>query len=311
MAVVTKGSRETLMKKARYLADRDDEYVIKVVNGNYELISDLFHHRSFRQRDYTPSELQFLRSVRRYVTKNEIHLKPEFETQYYVKDVHYMKVASVPLGKTFENVFEIDIDEAYWKTAHLLGIISDEIYKSGQKGTISKQARLTSLGSLAKKTYYYHFKGKQLTKKRPPESNPLLENLWFTICKRVSDVMHECIKEIGDEFIFYWVDGIYVQGNTENLAKCIDIFNKSGYEAKSKRIKSISFHDKGFTCNDFGTSKREFNYPKYTAKQEKQIPYHESVALKELADKIINEDFDILEGIEEEAEERYDGSDES
>jgi len=297
MGVNTKGSNKVLMDKAKYLSEKGDEYVIKVINGNYELISDLFKHRTFSKSDYKPRDLNFIKSIKSHILKSEIHLSKPFEKQYFANDVHYIRVAKVPLGLVFENAYEIDLDEAYWKTAHLLGIITDELYVRGQKGNISKQVRLTALGSLAKKVYYYQFKGKSLRNIKS-ESEPLLENIWFTICKRVADVMNECIKVLGEEFIFYWVDGIYVQGKDENLHTCLKIFSDYGYNIKYKKIKQIYFHDKGFTCNDYGTVIREFNYPHYTEEQEKNFTYGESIKLKNLAQKILNQNFDIVEETE-------------
>jgi len=297
MALVTKGSREVLLNKAKYLSDKGDEYVIKVINGNYELISDLFKHKTFSKTDYKPKDLNFIKSVKNYIIKNEIYMRPAFEKQYFASDVHYMRIAKVPIGELFENVFEVDLDEAYWKTAHLLGIINDDIYVKGQKGSISKQVRLTALGSLAKKVYYYQFKGDSLRNIKS-ESDPLLENLWFTICKRVADVMNDCIKALGKEFIFYWVDGIYIKGKQKNLNTTMRIFRDYGYNVKQKKISQIYFHEKGFTCNDYGTVKREFNYPHYTKDQDKNFTYGESVKLKDLAYKIINQNFDIVDSIE-------------
>tara|TARA_R110000751_G_scaffold92475_2_gene180974 strand:- start:2070 stop:2984 length:915 start_codon:yes stop_codon:yes gene_type:complete len=302
MGLVTKGSKDVLLKKAKYLAQKDEEYTIKVINGNYELISELFKHKTFSDTDYTTKELTFIKSVKNYIVKNEIYLNSEFEKQFFPEDVHYIKVAKVPLGKKFEGVFEIDIDEAYWKTAHLLGIISDEIYLRGQKGNISKQARLTALGSLAKKIYYYKFKGEQL-EKVSTKTDPLLQNLWFTICKRVSDVMNDCIRELGKEFIFYWVDGIYVQGKAENLVIAENIFTEYGYNVKFKKVKQVYFHEKGFSCNDFGTHTREFNYPGYSRARTKDLSYSEALELKKLAKKILNEDYDIVKGIQNEESE--------
>ena len=299
--IVTKGGKDILMKKAKYLADRNKEYVVKVINGNYELISELFHHKTVKTSDYTAKELNFIKSVKQYICKNEVYLRPEFEKQYFSEDVHYIKVSRVPLGQTFEDVFEIDIDEAYWKTAHLLGIISDSLYKKGAKGNISKQCRLTALGSLAKKVYYYEFKGKKLVRVKT-DKDPLLENLWFTICKRVSDVMHEAIESLGYDFIFYWVDGIYVKGNVANITKCIEVFNDWGYNSKYKKVQKIHFHDRGFTCNDFGKSAREFSYPNYSSKDEKPMAYSKSEGLRSLATKILNEDYDIVKSIEDEGD---------
>ena len=196
------------------------------------------------------------------------------------------------MGEKFENVYEVDIDEAYWKTAHLLNIIDDKIYQKGQKGNISKQARLTALGSLAKKVYIYQFKGDKLEKVNT-ETDPLLQNLWFTICKRVSDVMNECINKIDKDFIFYWVDGIYMTGGIKTVAKCEEIFVNYGYNVKFKKIKQIYFHEKGFDCNDYGTHVRNFNYPYATKSGEKVINYIESLELKKLANDIMNKNIDL------------------
>ena len=297
MGLISKGSKKILLDKAKYLADKGEDYTIKVINGNYELISDLFNHKTINKTSYSPPELQFIRSVKRYIIKNDIHLQPQFEKQYFAEDVHYIKVAKVPIGKKFDNVYEVDIDEAYWKTAHLLKIIDDDVYKRGQKGNISKQARLTALGTLAKKVYLYKFKGDKLDKVNT-ESDPLLQNLWFTICKRVSDVMNQCIKKIGKDFIFYWVDGIYMKGGIQSVSKAEEIFTNQGYNVKFKKIKQIYFHETGFDCNDYGTHIRHFNYPYTTKSGQRILKYMESLELKKLANDIINEDIDITDKYE-------------
>ena len=185
----------------------------------------------------------------------------------------------------------MDINQAYWETAYLLGIVSEKIYRTGSKGNISKQARLTALGSLAKKTYIHEFKGKTLIKTNV-NKEPLLENLWFTICKRVSDVMHEVIEVIGKDFIFYWVDGIYMENSTENVSKAMTTFLNKGYTSKFKMIKQIFFHEKGFTVNDTGDIKREFNFPNYNSKTEK-IDYIENLRLSRLANEVMNKKIDL------------------
>jgi len=297
MGLISKGSKKVLLDKAKFLAQNNEDYTIKVVNGNYELISDLFNHKTINKTSYSAPELQFIKSVKHYIKKNEIYLLPQFEKQYFPEDVHYIKVAKVPIGKKYDNVYEVDIDEAYWKTAHLLGVIDDKIYKRGQKGNISKQARLTALGSLAKKVYLYQFKGDKLQKVNT-ETDPLLQNLWFTICKRVSDVMNECILAIKKDFIFYWVDGIYMEGGIKSVGIAEEIFTNYGYNVKFKKIKQIYFHEKGFDCNDYGTHVRNFNYPYTTSKGEKMLNYMESLELKKLANDIINKDIELTKNYE-------------
>lgn len=285
-----------ILEQQKVLMDLDKEYVIKVINGNYQLISDLFKHSTYRQGTYTSKELQFIKSVRTHILKNDIHLKEEFqERQLYSDDVHYVKVARVPIGEVFDKVCEVDIDQAYWETAYQLGIVNDTIYSTGCKGVISKKARLTALGSLAKKTYIYKFKGKKVIGKEV-EKDPLLENLWFTICKRVSDVMHSVIDSLGKDFIFYWVDGIYFKHTKKNVQIAMNTFIENGYNAKFKKINQIYFHDTGFVVNDYGEIKREFNFPDYSLAK-KKTDYSEAFRLSNLANDIINSKIDLLDDI--------------
>ena len=90
MGLISKGSKSILLNKAKYLADKGEEYTIKVVNGNYELMSDLFNHKTINKTTYSPSELQFIRAVKNYIVKQDIHLLPQFEKQYFAEDVHYI-----------------------------------------------------------------------------------------------------------------------------------------------------------------------------------------------------------------------------
>jgi len=300
-AKTTKTDRqhEKLMAIQKILVELDKEYEIKVINGNFELISDLFVHKTFKKGDYTVDELRFIKDVRFYIMKNEIYLDPKFqENQVFPEDIHYVRVARVPLGKLFKNVCEVDIDQAYWETAYQLGIIDEKLYQRGSKGHISKKARLTALGSLAKKTYHYKFKGEKLLD-TIIDREPLLENLWFTICKRVSDVMNEVIAALGSDFIFYWVDGIYMNNTPENVTKAMNVFINWGYQSKFKRINQIQFHEKGFTVNDYGEITREFCYPKYNQKGNK-IDYAENFELAKLANKVVNEKIDLVSQIKKE-----------
>jgi hypothetical protein len=292
----TQAHHKELLEKQKFLIDMDEEYTIKVVNGNYELISKIFTHKTFKKSEYTMDELKFIKSVRGYIKKHEIYNKPQFaDNQIFPEEVHYVKVARVPMFQKFENVCEVDIDQAYWETAYQLGIISDEIYFKGSKGNISKKARLTALGSLAKKKYNYHFKGDKLLE-MTVDKEELLENLWFTICKRVSDVMNKVIDALNGDFVFYWVDGIYFKNTPENVAIAMNLFIEFGYNSKFKKINQIYFHESGFTVNDYGEIKREFSYPNYS-KKGNRIDYAENFKLATVANKIINEEIDLVSSL--------------
>jgi hypothetical protein len=118
--------------------------------------------------------------------------------------------------------------------------------------------------------------------------------------------MHEVIEAIGKEFIFYWVDGIYMHNTPKNVSKAMNVFLDWGYNTKFKKINQIQFHDKGFTVNDYGTIKREFSYPNYN-KKGKKIDYAENFKLAEFANKVVNDEIDLVDEIKKEFKTDEDG----
>lgn len=251
-----------IIDTAAFMAKRGEEWQLRSVNSNYELITPSQTLRHLKRKDLTPRELGFIRRVKNYVIKNEIHCK--FTEIYMPSDVKYVWVNRQEPNTVMDDVLEIDIDEAYWQTAYLLGVIPEGLYNEGRKenGQISKVARLVALGSLAKKTSLYEFKGNKIVK-RKVERMELTENVWYTICKRVSDVMGEAMMAAGKDFLFYWVDGIYMRNTPEAMSRVAKVFTDWGYQWKVRPIQKIEFEVKGFKVYDIGVSEpRPFFYPR-------------------------------------------------
>jgi hypothetical protein len=296
--------KQNMREKVGYLQARDEEFTIEITNNNYKLTSDFWRKSTHTKGAYTPYELHFIKSVRKYVRDNNIAIAEQFEDQVLQRDVKYIDVKRAKLDQIYDNVVEIDLDEAYWKTALILGVISKELYEKGKKGKISKQARLTALGTLAKKTTILKYKGFKLIEDQIV-NEPLLENLWYTICKRISDVMTKAQKALGKDFIFYWVDGIYLVDTKKNRDLVTKIFTESGYGVKYKKIHKITFNKMGWETQDDANSEhiRPFNYPHYS--KGKRRSYFESVKLTEHINKLLVEKPDLTEKIKEQMEEKY------
>jgi hypothetical protein len=216
-----------IMDMAKYLMREKIPFKLTSVNGNYNLESQYVNKRTFhRTQLLTGKELGFCNRVRSHAKK--LDQGALFKKDYFESDIQYMECSKKLKNKCFEDVVEIDIDQAYWETAYQLKIIPKELYDMGLSDEISKRARMVALGSFAKKTYNYTFNGKQLLV-HDVERSLTTENMWFTICKRVSDVMQEIKKTMGDDYIFYWVDGVYVKNNPETIEKVQQIIEKWGY----------------------------------------------------------------------------------
>lgn len=244
--------------KTKILKRQKVPFTIEVSGSKYQLSSDLFNESSFQKTELTHTDLQFVKKVKKHILSNGIHLK--FLDQYFPSDIAYMDANPFLIHQSFDNVIELDINEAYWKTAYILGVINEEIYEEGKKGILGKYTRLVALGSLAKKKIRYIYDDDGYSKKEEIRSE-LTENVWYTICKRVSDLMQTAKIILGDDYLFYWVDGIYFINTPENLKKMKQFFIDNGYTSKEEETHKIGFGHKWFAVlEEDGSIKKEFSY---------------------------------------------------
>lgn len=232
---------KVLKQKCDYLYKHGKSFTLIKSGGSYELISSLWNERA-ANKAFNTDDLQFIKSVRHYVDKSNVAID-FIDTYYKGEDIQYIKVKNYAIGERIDDLIYIDINGAYWQTAHHLGIISDALYIKGLE--VNKIVRLAALGSLAKTKDVWKYDGKDLKKAETIRSSDT-ENLWFAICKRVSDVMVEVVNSIGDDFIFYWVDGIYIRDKSKAFNTVNNIFLKRGYTSKYEKIPFIEFNEKGF-----------------------------------------------------------------
>lgn len=280
---------QQIIKYAKYMSDHKIPYTLSSCNGKYSLKSDFVTERMYERGEWLiPPILGFVNKMNGYMKKNAISAR--FTQQYFEKDIVYMEAPKKPAGTILYDLIEIDIDEAYWKTAYKLGVLSDELYTmEGLREKIEeyrlenkwlkedtekllKRARLVALGSLAKKTVHYEFRGHQMLRAFT-EHKYETENIWFTVCKRVSDLMLEIMSQLGSECIFFWVDGIYVRNTPENVSQVENIIHRYGYNSKKKPIHRIEYQERIFTVfeDEAGERKRIFNYVDRNDKRNRRI----------------------------------------
>lgn len=168
--------------------------------------------------------------------------------------------------ESFENVSEVDLSAAYFYAAKKLNIISDELFnkiiyvtrinpETNVVETVerSKPDRLKILGSMAVQVEHNIYKNGRNTgtdfyfadgKKGEPESGKL-RNLWFVICKNVDDIFQKIIKIINpSDFLFYFVDGIYIRNHEPTLKKIENIFESYEYPYKKILINKFEVMNK-------------------------------------------------------------------
>lgn len=274
--------------KTQVLNKQNMSYTLKVGGSSYELNSVLFKDKAYNNSKLTIKDLHFVKKVKRHIIKNEIYLN--FLDQYFPSDISYMDVNPTLQNKKFTNVVEMDINAAYWKTAYLMGIIDKELYDEGSKENLGKYTRLVALGALAKRQTLYVYEDGKFIRKEEVRSE-LTENVWYSICKRLSDIMQGAKKLLGDDYLFYWVDGIYFVDTPKNRKKITSYFLKHGYEYKEVETFLVGFGEKWFAVYDENYNvKKEFTY---IGILNRRIKFNESKRLRVLCKNMMKKDVDL------------------
>jgi hypothetical protein len=279
-----------LKVKAEFLFDMKMPFKVTKSGSSYHLESSIWDEKARKKSKlFTPNDLSFINRVRNHIEKTEVD-DLFYRNQYSEYDIDYIQVnPKIKKEDTFEDLFCLDISSAYWQTAYMLGIVDKKLYNEGMK--MGKVVRLASLGSLAKKRTTWEYDGKYFYRNKPTVSPH--SNLWYAICKRVSDVMTKAMLSLGQDFIFYWVDGIYFKNTPENRLKISSLFLDYGYECKPEPIEKIVFNNtefKVFYIGDNEESATTFSWEVGVTKTSKHKPltkWIEEQELLELARSII------------------------
>lgn len=174
--------------------------------------------------------LYFIKKLQKYIEDNNINY-------YFEGFINYQKINPfIKTNVTYKkDLFEIDLNAAYWNLALKNGFISKELHAEGLK--VDKKARLIALGSLAKVEYISNYKEgiKQPLIKKESDK----KGIFFKVSHDTDLIMRDLITEAGlNNFIFYWVDAIFLKG-IDTKIKVENYLNKNGIEYKTIPLKHI------------------------------------------------------------------------
>lgn len=107
--------------------------------------------------------------------------------------------------------------------------------------SLSKQDRLAAIGLLASTKDVINYDSKceciDFNKVEKLTAN------WFYFCVlEIQNLMLAIINEIGSDFLFYWVDGIYFKG-IENKHKIEQIIKDKGYSNSFEKIFNLKYRE--------------------------------------------------------------------
>ena len=176
------------------------------------------------------NELYFIKKVKDHVLKNSAGVYCNRSKIKYVKEGQITK------NRWYSSqIWEIDLNAAYWNFAYKFNYIDKDLYLKGKK--VSKLCRLVSLGNLAKVTTILNFNGMEYEFQNQIKSEDT-EGVFFSVSLKTDEVMNICRTIADKNFLFYWVDAIFLKSEkTKN--EIIDYLKSQDIEFKIKKIDKI------------------------------------------------------------------------
>ena len=239
---------EDVMVMTNHYHDNGEPYEMETAGSSLTLKKfGVQHYASMlgAKNPIPPSELNFISKLKRSITSRGL-LEAIPALYHDVDKILFNEInPDIPAGKTFHNCFSVDIKQAYWQSALNIGYLSDQLYKDGMK--VNKIVRLASLGSFAKVRNIYRFDGEKCL--TPLVIDPEHPEVFYNCAYMTYLAMKECMEALGDDFLLYWTDGIYMKSEASTKV-CLDILYKHGYEGKVEPIIKVVRSPRAFTTHE-------------------------------------------------------------
>lgn len=139
-------------------------------------------------------------------------------------DVRYIKYYQTNFKHSSlyaDKIYQIDIKSCYPSILYNSKLISDETLN--YLSSISKENRLAAIGMLASKKNIFEFDDTGNVDKHFVLKSQYSDYFFFCV-QETFRIMDECKFILGDDFLFIWVDAIYIKGDMEKAQQVVDYF---------------------------------------------------------------------------------------
>jgi hypothetical protein len=204
-------------------------------------------------------ELNLIRKVKKCAENLQDMPSTEAENVKYIdvsKLINTNKVLTAEL-------FELDLNSAYWENAYNNFFIDKETYLYGQGKKIGKKARLISLGALAKTTTVQEFDGEIYKDLKPIKTTT--KGVFFE-CANICSLEMNILKIIAENnFLFFWVDAVFFRG-VKTREKIETYLQDKGIAYKIYPLEKVKANKKDATITVYSEihkkHERKFNFSK-------------------------------------------------
>jgi hypothetical protein len=225
-----KREKEKGIKVKAYL--KDSAYGKEIILGN----SRVFYYQDKSRRKYLWIFNQVKRQAKEFIEKETIIEKTKYPTILYNNK---FKI------KSNETIAWTDIDDAYWKIAKNIGVISKKLFLQvliiEEDEALVKEIRNAALANLGSDKMYEEVEDMIYTGKRIIfKADPKLKMVHNNIVNTCSEIMYNLSVMLGNDFKEYRTDEITYRRTKENVKIVNDYIKKHNllctntYERKKK-----------------------------------------------------------------------------
>lgn len=211
-----------------YCRQNNIPFKLRQTIGSKHIICEFGEYTWYPKSAFKKSDLYFIKKVRLYCEG----LKP---VKLNEKSISYIRQGNIKKGTLKYELYEIDLSSAYWELAYKSKFISKDIYEEGQ--SVNKIVRLMALGNLAKRPTNFEFDGNSFVSIEKDEY-PLTSGFFFDVSRQTDQIMKMLTILIGFNFLFYWVDAIFIQGE-EKKNLIIEYLENNNIKYKLKPLYKI------------------------------------------------------------------------
>jgi len=138
----------------------------------------------------------------------------------------------------YKTVLNLDITSAYPYCLFLNKLISQDTFNYLM--ALPKSERLPAIGMIAKKSVWIDYSNGKASNWDVKSGE--YANIFFFVIQQITDLMAWAADIAGDDFLFYWVDGIFLKPSIskKKLQEISGIFDEQGYYYKYENVKNFS-----------------------------------------------------------------------
>lgn len=173
-------------------------------------------------------------------------------TQINVKNIEWFGIGVQALS--------IDINHCYWRTAYLLGFITDETYYKGIERQEYKDGRLIAIGTLGKMLSVSKYEnGLKVADYIDDRDYLKYGGFFWAVLEKVYELMLDLQMTLKEDFLMFITDCVVIDESKRDVATAIMV--KHGYSTKENFITFTDINDKSVCwITDKGENKQILHY---------------------------------------------------